>query len=212
MKTSDLISSLAADTRTPTRPLAQRLGMAFGAGALVSLALFVAMVGPRPDVMSAMHTVRFDLKFLDTLALLAPSYFLCLSLARPETGPSVLFAWLAAPLLLLLVAVGVELAVVPRELWMTRVIGTNWYHCLTIIPLLSIAPLGAMISALREGAPRSPALTGALAGAASAGVAATIYASNCTDDSPLFVVTWYPLATAIVVGVGALTGRRWLRW
>jgi hypothetical protein len=212
MKTSDLISSLAADTRTPVRPLGRRLGMAFGVGAFVSLALFVAVLGPRHDVMSAMHTMRFDLKFLDTLALLAPSYFLCLSLARPDASPGLLFAWLAAPLVLLLAAVGVELAVVPRDLWMTRVMGTNWYHCLSIIPLLSIAPLGALISALRDGAPRFPALTGALAGAASAGVAATIYASNCTDDSPLFVVAWYPLATLIVVAVGAWAGRRWLQW
>jgi hypothetical protein len=162
--------------------------------------------------MSAMHTLRFDLKFVDTLALLAPSYFLCLSLARPETGPGALLAWLALPILLLLAAAGVELAVVPRELWMERVMGANWYHCLSLIPLLSIAPLGALISALREGAPRYPALTGALAGSASAGAAATIYASNCNDDSPLFVVTWYPLATLIVVLAGAWAGRRWLGW
>jgi hypothetical protein len=212
MKTSDLISALAADSGAPVRPLGTRLGVAFGAGALVSLALFVALLGPRHDVMSAMHTVRFDLKFVDTLALLAPSYFLCLSLARPETGPGALFAWLAAPIVLLFTAVAVELAVAPREEWMERLVGTNWYHCLSIIPLLSIAPLGALISALRDGAPRYPALTGALAGAASAGVAATIYASNCTDDSPLFVVTWYPLATLIVVAAGAWAGHRWLQW
>ena len=212
MKTSDLIASLAADSRAPTLPLKRRLAVAFGAGALVSLALFIALIGPRDDVMSAMRTVRFDLKFVDTLALLAPSYFLCLSLARPETSPGALLAWLAAPLAFLLVAAGVELVVVPRELWMTRIVGTHWHNCLTIIPLLSIAPLGALISALREGAPRYPALTGALAGAASAGVAATIYASNCTDDSPLFVVTWYPLATLIVVAAGAWAGHRWLQW
>jgi len=43
-------------------------------------------------------------------------------------------------------------------------------------------------------------------------VAALMYASNCTDDSPLFVASWYPLATAIVVAAGALAGRQWLRW
>ena len=80
-------------------------------------------------------------------------------------------------------------------------------HCLTLIPLLSIPPLAALIIAMREGAPRHPALTGALAGAAAAGVAATIYATNCTDDSPLFVASWYPLATLIVVAAGALAGR-----
>jgi hypothetical protein len=72
--------------------------------------------------------------------------------------------------------------------------------------------LAALILVLREGAPRRPALTGALAGAAAAGVAATIYATNCTDDSPLFVASWYPLATLIVVAAGALAGRRFLAW
>jgi hypothetical protein len=212
VKTSDLISTLAADSRAPVRPIGQRLALALGLGALVSLALFVALIGPRPDAMRAMHTMRFDLKFLDTLAWLAPSFFLSLRLARPESGPGALFAWLLAPVAILLIAVAVELAVTPSALWMTRIIGTNWYHCLSIIPALSIAPLAALIVALREGAPRYPALTGALAGAASAGVAATLYASNCTDDSPLFVVTWYPLATAIVAAAGALAGRRWLTW
>jgi hypothetical protein len=28
----------------------------------------------------------------------------------------------------------------------------------------------------------------------------------------LFVATWYPLATSIVVAVGALAGRQFLRW
>ncbi len=62
-----------------------------------------------------------------------------------------LFAWLLAPLALLLVAVAVELAVTPSDLWMTRIIGSNWYHCLSVIPLLSIAPLGALIVALARG-------------------------------------------------------------
>ena len=52
----------------------------------------------------------------------------------------------------------------------------------------------------------------ALAGAASAGIAALLYSSHCPDDSPLFVATWYPLATLICISVGALAGRRFLAW
>jgi hypothetical protein len=51
-----------------------------------------------------------------------------------------------------------------------------------------------------------------MAGAAAAGVGALVYASSCPDDSPLFVATWYPLATLICMGVGALAGRRFLAW
>jgi len=47
---------------------------------------------------------------------------------------------------------------------------------------------------------------------ASAGIAATLYASNCFDDSPLFVATWYPLAAALVATVGYFAGNRYLRW
>jgi hypothetical protein len=102
--------------------------------------------------------------------------------------------------------------VTPADLWAVRLIGGNAMHCLTLIPLMAIPPLAAVIFAMRAGAPRYPTLTGALAGAAAASVAALIYATNCPDDSPLFVATWYPLATLIVAAVGALAGRRWLQW
>ncbi|MCC8942470.1 DUF1109 family protein, partial [Bradyrhizobium sp. Arg68] len=65
---------------------------------------------------------------------------------------------------------------------------------------------------LRQGAPAQPAVAGAVAGLLSAGLAATIYASHCTDDSPLFVATWYTLATAIVASVGAIAGKQVLRY
>jgi hypothetical protein len=46
----------------------------------------------------------------------------------------------------------------------------------------------------------------------SAGFAATLYASHCTDDSPLFVATWYTLSAALVTAVGALAGSKLLRF
>jgi hypothetical protein len=46
----------------------------------------------------------------------------------------------------------------------------------------------------------------------SAGLAATMYAAHCSDDSPLFVATWYTLATALVTAIGALAGSKLLRF
>lgn len=46
----------------------------------------------------------------------------------------------------------------------------------------------------------------------SAGLAGTLYAAHCVDDSPLFVATWYTLATAMVAGLGAVLGPRILRY
>jgi hypothetical protein len=212
VNTDDFIAALSADAALKGPSLPRRLAFALALGAVVSLILFVAAIGPRADAAHAMRTMRYDLKFLDTLALLAPSFFLCLGLARPQTTPGALLGWLLAPIAVLAAGVAVELATVPQDEWMAKLIGANALHCLTVVPLFSLPPLAALIWALREGAPSYPALTGALAGAASAGVAATLYASNCPDDSPLFVATWYPLATAFVMALGALAGRAWLRW
>jgi hypothetical protein len=95
---------------------------------------------------------------------------------------------------------------------MTRMVGHNSKVCLTMVPLLSLPLLAAALIGLRHGAPSRPALAGAMAGVMSAGLAATLYASNCTDDSPLFVATWYTLATIIVAAVGAAVGSRVLRF
>lgn len=212
MKTADLINALAAEPPPPPLRLGRRVALALVLGAAISAALFMTALGPRHDFAAAAHTMRFDLKFVDTLALLLPSVLLAARLLRPEARPGALIAALIAPFVLLGGAVIVELVVTPADLWMTRLVGTNALHCLTLIPLMSIPPLAALIAAMRAGAPSHPALTGALAGAAAAGAAATIYATNCTDDSPLFVASWYPLATLIVVAAGALAGRKWLQW
>jgi hypothetical protein len=95
---------------------------------------------------------------------------------------------------------------------MTRLVGSNSKICMTAIPALSLPLLIAALIGLRHGAPSRPALSGAIAGLLSAGLAATLYASHCTDDSPLFVATWYTLAVALMAALGALMGSRMLRY
>ena len=90
--------------------------------------------------------------------------------------------------------------------------GHNSLWCMAMIPLLGVAPLAAGMWALRQAAPVRPALTGAVVGMLSAGIAGFLYALHCTDDSPLFVAIWYSLATALLTLAGALLGRRLLRW
>jgi hypothetical protein len=67
-----------------------------------------------------------------------------------------------------------------------------------------------LLAVLREGAPSSPGLAGA--GLAASGIAATFYAANCTDDSALFVITWYPIAILMVTTAGCLVARKLLSW
>lgn len=212
MKTSELIAALAADPAARGPKLSARFFLALGAGALVSACLFLIAIGPRSNFVVSLLSLRFDLKFVDTLAFTLPAALLCLRTLRPETRVNALGFALLAPAVLLAAGVIGELILVPSDAWGARMIGTNSLHCLMVVPLLSIPPLMALLFAMRAGAPQNPAIAGALAGAAAAGIAATLYAANCPDNSPLFVASWYPLATLIVVAVGAFAGDRLLRW
>jgi hypothetical protein len=109
-------------------------------------------------------------------------------------------------------AIAIELATTSGASWGPRLVGSNAMVCLTTIPVLAIAPLALVLAILRTGAPASPALAGAAAGLLAATAGAALYAFHCFDDSPLFVVTWYSLAAIPVVALGAIAGRRVLRW
>jgi hypothetical protein len=212
VRTSEFIAALAADPIPEPIRLGRRVAAALVIGFVGSVALYFLLLGPRPDVAAACMTMRFWLKFVDSFAFALPSLLLTLRLARPDAKPRALALWLIAPFVLLAAGVVVELLVVPQGEWLTRLMGSTAMHCTITIPMLAAPVLAALIVALRAGAPLHPGLTGALAGAAAAGVGALVYASSCPGDSPLFVATWYPLATLICIGVGALAGRRFLAW
>ena len=211
MKTDELISLMVEDA--PAREAPRRaLALAILAGALVSGALFFTILGVRPDFHIAAETVRFVFKFILTLALATTAILLALRIGRPGLPLTARAIGLLLAPMLLVGAVVAELMAVPASDWHRRLVGTNAMHCLTIIPLLSLAPLAFMLVALRQGAPDNPGLAGAVAGLVSSGMAATFYASNCTDDSPLFVATWYTIAIGVVVALGYVVGKRLLRW
>ena len=212
MKTSELIAALAADPVPEPIRLGRRIAAALAIGFVGSVALYLLLLGPRPDIAAAAGTMGFWTKFVDSFAFALPSLLLTVRLARPDAKPRALALWLIAPLILLAAGVVVESLVVPQTEWLSRLVGEHAMRCTITIPMLAAPILAALIVALRAGAPQHPALTGALAGAASAGIGALIFASNCPNDSPLFVATWYPLATLICMGVGALAGRRFLAW
>ena len=212
MRTSELIAALAADPVPEPIRLERRVMAALAAGLVVSVVLYWLLLGPRPDVAAAADTMRFWLKFVDSFAFALPTLLLALRLARPDAKPRALALWLLAPFILLAAGVVVELLVVPQSEWMSRLMGSTALHCTITIPILAAPILAALIVALRPGAPLYPGLTGAIAGASAAGVGALVYASSCPGDSPLFVASWYTLATLICMGAGALAGRRFLAW
>src|SRR5690606_36815099 len=136
---------------------------------------------------AASSSVRFLFKFVVTLSLAVSAFLIVRGLSRPDFKIDRRLWWLALGPALLLAGIVLELASVPPEAWRTRMIGHNALFCMTVIPLLSLAPFAAVLYALKCGAPANPTVAGAVGGILSAGIAATLYASHCTDDSPLFV-------------------------
>ncbi len=211
MDTDQLIRTLAADN-TRARPVGFVLALALLAAAPVSLLMFFSELGVRPDVMTTMRNPFFDLKFAVTLALATSAILISLHLSRPEASMQG-WGWLfMIPAGLLVAGISGEMMMPQRLPMMTRLVGQNSRVCMTAIPAMSLPLLAAALTGLRHGAPTRPALAGAIAGMLSAGLAATFYASHCTDDSPLFVATWYTIATALVTAIGALAGSRVLRF
>jgi hypothetical protein len=213
MKTDDLIKALAADAPSVEPPIARTVAVAVGIGALLSLVVFLWMLGPRPGFMESMvSSVRFAFKFVVTLSIAIPALLLVRGLTRPDFKPGMQLWWLALGPALLVAGSMIEMWVLPADEWHAKMIGHNSFYCLTVIPLLSLAPFATILYALKAGAPTKPAVAGAVGGILSAGIAATLYASHCTDDSPLFVSAWYPVGFVLMAALGALIGSRFLRW
>jgi hypothetical protein len=211
MNTDQLITAIVADRSQPI-PFGRSFRCAAAAGIAAAGLIFFAAIGPRQDLALALDTWRFLLKFLITVPLAAIASLVVLGMGQPHKWTKSRPLLLLAPLGLLLISALFELFMLPRSLWMVRLVGSNSANCMTLIPLLAMMPLAAFLTVLRRGASFDPGKTGATAGLAAAAIAASFYALNCFDDSPLFVVTWYPLASSIVVAFGYLLGRRILRW
>jgi len=212
MKTDDLINAIAADAATPRAPISLVLWFGAGIGVVMTAVLFAVLLSVRPDMQSALGDWHFIMKWVFSVTLVVTAMVLIASLARPQWSPGPEMLLLLGAPLVLAVGVAFEMLSLPSTFWMPTMIGDAALACIVYVPILSGLPLAVMILALRRGAPARPALAGAVAGLAAAGIAATFYATHCRNDSPLFLAAWYVLATAFVAGIGALLGARLLRW
>ncbi|MGH6871947.1 MAG: NrsF family protein [Rhizomicrobium sp.] len=211
MNTDKLIATLAADRTMEPAPPRMLAAAALGGSAITAL-LFFALIHPRPDFMIAMHTWRFIAKFVLALTLAVSASALVLRAGRPDSARGRVDTVLLAAPLLLAAAIAVEVLAMPAASWGPRLVGHNAMVCLVYIPLLSLAPLAALLFALRHAAVTEPVRAGALAGLMAGGLGALFYAAHCFDDSPLFVAVWYTLGITFVTAAGAWLGRHVLAW
>jgi hypothetical protein len=212
METRYLIKAMVADGRRPGFALRHVWYGAAILAVLVAAAVFLATLGPRQDILQAVQTVRFPLKFVITLTLFFSAYGVLTGLSRPADAADARRQRLLAAPILLAIAIILELLSVPSSEWVARLIGSNSLLCFVFIPLIGLGPLAVFLTALRYGATTRPTLAGATAGLLAGSLAATFYAAHCPDDSPLFVATWYTVAIAAMALASALIAPRIVRW
>ena len=212
MKTDDLIALLSDGLPPAPRgqvPLLLALGLA--AGLVGSALLMLAALGPRPDLAEAMGSSSFWMKFSYVLALGALGLWIVERQARAGADSRLPMFLLLTPVVALVVAASVELSE-PRADSAALIMGHTWGKCAFLILLLALPVYAGLLAALRRLAPTRLGLAGAAAGLAAGGWAASVYCFHCPESTAPFIVIWYSLGIALSAGLGALAGRRFLRW
>lgn len=214
MKTDELIDLLAAGAApVPRRAGESRLAMALAGGALLALAWVALQYGVRADLAEVAFTLPFGLKLAMPLAVAACALVVVFRLGHPgvRVGPG--WGWgLVLPVVLLWLGAAAVLVQAEPEARAALVLGQTWRTCVFNVTATAL-PVGvALFWALRGLAPTRPAVTGAVAGWLAGAVGASAYALHCPEMASPFLAVWYVLGMAICAALGALAGRRWLRW
>ena len=213
MPTDDLIASLSKDLApAPRRMAAKRLALGGGAGVLVAAAIMPLWLGVRPDLMAAAGSAPFWIKFAYTVAIAGSMFWLLERLGRPgaRTAAQTLTA-MAPPLVLLVLAAG-QLAFAEASQRHHLMMGASSDVCPWRIVALALPVLAGALWALRGLAPTRLTLTGAVAGLCAGGAGAFVYAFHCDESAMPFVALWYSFGILVSGLIGALLGRRLLRW
>jgi hypothetical protein len=213
MKTDELIDLLAADAG-PARlgHARRRILLALGAGVLIAAALVLCLPQPTMDVGRALRTSAFWMKLAYGGLIGVGGYLLTDKAARP--GARGRGGWLLVALALVAIMglAALEMAAMPRGLWMQTWIGRSAIICPLAILVVSAPVFVGGLWAVRGLAPTRLALAGAAVGLVAGGLGIMVYALWCRETAPLFVATWYTLGVAICAGLGAAIGPKVLRW
>lgn len=212
MRTEDLIAELAA--AGPAAPALNPRGTGLRMVAAVALAagLFLALVGPRAGLAAKLAEPLILTKTLLPAALAVIALPLALRMMRPGARLGARVLWLALPAAVAVALWATTFASTPPPARFADVSPFSLSECVGLIIAIATLPTGFALWLMRRGASTRPRLAGALTGLSVAALAATGYSFFCTQDNPLFYLTWYGTAIAVVSAAAAALGARWLRW
>jgi hypothetical protein len=182
METDELIRSLTGEL-APVAPgaAARRIATGLGVGALISTALMLTWLGPRPDLAQAMSTPMFWMKFGYAAATGLILAALLTRLAKPAVRPGALAAVALAPLVVVASMALFRFASAPPEMHRALLMGHSWSACPWRILAIGLPLLAGAVWAVRGLAPTRLLLAGLVAGGCAGGLGAAIYAFACRE-------------------------------
>ena len=208
-----LIDTLATDANPVRRhAVAWRLAAGLAAGGAATLLLVILLLGLRPDMAAALHSVSFWLKSAYTISLAGAAIHATARLARPEAPPLHWLRLFGIPILLLAIVGAAEMALAPSRDWLAMWLGGSWKACPWLVLSLAAPLFVGLLWSFRRLAPTRLRAAGAAAGLAAGACAAAIYCLHCPEVSAIFVLTWYSFGIALAGALGALLGPSLLRW
>ncbi len=213
MRTDDLIAALSTGLEpVPRRAVGGRLALGLAAGIVVSFALMVLWLGMRADLMPAMMTGPFWMKFAYAFTVAVFGFGLIDRLARPEGEGGMFGPLILVPLAVMIALALYQLTAAPDAQRMPLMMGVSSRICPRNIVILSLPVFIGVFWALRALAPTRLTLAGAAAGVLAGAAGTVIYAVHCTETAAPFVAIWYTLGIAAMGLLGAALGRLMLRW
>jgi len=188
------------------------LALGLALGGVVSIAVMVIWLGVRPDLMGAMRTGPFWMKFAYALSVAALGFGLVDRLARPDGDGGIFGPMLLAPLAVMIALAIFQLWGEPEDFRMKMMLGATYQVCARNIVIVSAPIFLGLFWALRSLAPTRLTLAGAVAGVLAGAAGTFVYAFHCNESAAPFVAIWYTLGIVAVGAIGALLGRSLLRW
>ena len=206
--TDDLVHSLAAAAGTrPGTSLQEALAIAGAASLACAVLLMLSVFGVRQDFPTMAVHLPFAFKLVYSGALVIGALVVARNAAIPGASATALCALSPAAVVL---AWGITCD--PTGYPIAGRTDTAVVACVARILVLSIPAMILTFGFMRKGAPTQPVFAGAVIGLLSASIGALAYTVACRNDGTAFVAIWYAAACAIMATIGAVVGRRVLRW